>query len=98
MSAEEGNKLPSVKTLLQVRTAERNIVSWHWWFKPFYMWYWSCFFFQAAWEEVKQTLVELAQTRSRVQQLQNHLQARKKEAELEVSGIVDELQNDTLQL
>lgn len=53
---------------------------------------------QAAWEEVEQTLVELAQTRSRVKQLQDQMQARKKEAELEVSGITDELHNDTLAL
>ncbi|KAL7397781.1 hypothetical protein ABVT39_027982 [Epinephelus coioides] len=51
-----------------------------------------------AWEEVAQSLVELAQTRSRVQELQNQLQARKKEAEQEVSGIADELHNDSLAL
>ncbi|XP_062250646.1 HAUS augmin-like complex subunit 5 [Platichthys flesus] len=51
---------------------------------------------QDAWEDVEQSLVELAQTRSRVQQLKNQLQARKKEAELEVSCIADELNNDTL--
>ncbi|XP_056234838.1 HAUS augmin-like complex subunit 5 [Seriola aureovittata] len=51
---------------------------------------------QAAWEEVEQSLVELAQTRSRVQQLKNQLLARKKEAQQEVSGIADELHNDTL--
>ncbi|XP_042338730.1 HAUS augmin-like complex subunit 5 [Plectropomus leopardus] len=51
-----------------------------------------------AWEEVAQSLVELAQTRSRVQQLQDQLQARKKEAEQEVSGIADELHNDSLAL
>ncbi|XP_032381055.1 HAUS augmin-like complex subunit 5 [Etheostoma spectabile] len=49
-----------------------------------------------AWEEVEQSLVELARTRSRVQQLQNQLQARKKEVEQEVSGIADELHVDTL--
>uniref|UniRef100_A0A3Q4MTM9 HAUS augmin-like complex, subunit 5 n=1 Tax=Neolamprologus brichardi TaxID=32507 RepID=A0A3Q4MTM9_NEOBR len=38
---------------------------------------------EAAWEEVEQSLVELAQTRSRVQQLKNQLQTRKKDAELE---------------
>ncbi|XP_051233940.1 HAUS augmin-like complex subunit 5 [Dicentrarchus labrax] len=53
---------------------------------------------EAAWEEVEQSLVELAQTRSRVQQLRNQLQARKKEAELEVSGIAEDLHNDTLAL
>ncbi|XP_044056680.1 HAUS augmin-like complex subunit 5 [Siniperca chuatsi] len=53
---------------------------------------------EAAWEEVEQSLVELAQTRSRVQQLRNQLHARKKEAELEVSVIADELHNDTMAL
>ncbi|XP_060888700.1 HAUS augmin-like complex subunit 5 [Labrus mixtus] len=53
---------------------------------------------EAAWEEVAQSLVELAQTRSRVQQLRNQLQARRKEAELEVSVIADESHNDTLAL
>lgn len=55
-------------------------------------------FFQAAWEEVEQSLVELAQTRSRVQQLHSQLQARKKEAQMEVSATVEELHNDTLAL
>uniref|UniRef100_A0A7N6AVT0 HAUS augmin-like complex, subunit 5 n=1 Tax=Anabas testudineus TaxID=64144 RepID=A0A7N6AVT0_ANATE len=41
---------------------------------------------QAAWEEVEQSLLELAHTRSRVQQLKNQLLTRKKEAEQEVSG------------
>lgn len=58
----------------------------------------SHLFFQAAWERVEQSLVELAQTRSRVQQLQHQLQARKNEAELEVSGSVEEVHNDTLAL
>lgn len=53
---------------------------------------------QAAWEEVEQSLVELAQTRSRVQQLKKQLQTRKKDAELEVSSIRDELQDDSLAL
>lgn len=53
---------------------------------------------EAAWEEVEQSLVELAQTRSRVQQLKTQLQARKKEAELEVSGIGVELQDESLAL
>ncbi|GAA6214073.1 HAUS augmin-like complex subunit 5 [Lates japonicus] len=53
---------------------------------------------QDAWEEVEQSLVELAQTRSRVQQLKNQLQARRKEADQEVSVIADELNNDTLAL
>lgn len=57
-----------------------------------------CVLFQAAWEEVEQSLVELAQTRSRVQQLKNQLLTRKKEAEEEVSGIADEFNNDTLAL
>lgn len=53
---------------------------------------------EAAWEEVEQSFVELAQTRSRVQQLKNQLQTRKKDAELEVSSIRDELQDDSLAL
>ncbi|XP_034561428.1 HAUS augmin-like complex subunit 5 [Notolabrus celidotus] len=53
---------------------------------------------EAAWEEVQQSLVELAQTRSRVQQLCDQLQTRRKEAELEVSDIADELHNDTMAL
>ncbi|XP_028260226.1 HAUS augmin-like complex subunit 5 [Parambassis ranga] len=53
---------------------------------------------EAAWEEVEQTLVELAQTRSRVKQLKNQLDAQKTEAEHEVSGIAEELHNDTLAL
>ncbi|XP_044217995.1 HAUS augmin-like complex subunit 5 [Thunnus albacares] len=53
---------------------------------------------QAAWQEVEQSLVDLAQTRSRVQQLRNQLQARRKEAEHEVSGFADELQSDTMAL
>ncbi|TNN89277.1 HAUS augmin-like complex subunit 5 [Liparis tanakae] len=51
-----------------------------------------------AWEEVKQSLVELAKTRSRVQQLQHQLQACKKKAEQEVSGIADESHNNTVAL
>lgn len=54
--------------------------------------------FQAAWEEVEQSLVELAQTRSRVQQLKKQMLTRKKEAEQEVSGFADEVHNDTLAL
>lgn len=53
-------------------------------------------FFQVAWEEVEECWVELAQTRSRVQQLQHQLQAHKKEAELEVSGTAEEPHNDTM--
>ncbi|XP_068447538.1 HAUS augmin-like complex subunit 5 [Clinocottus analis] len=51
-----------------------------------------------AWEEVEQSLVELAQTRSRVQQLRHQLQVCKKKAEQEVSGITDALHNDTMAL
>uniref|UniRef100_A0A3Q1J607 Uncharacterized protein n=1 Tax=Anabas testudineus TaxID=64144 RepID=A0A3Q1J607_ANATE len=47
---------------------------------------------QAAWEEVEQSLLELAHTRSRVQQLKNQLLTRKKEAEQEVSALELELQ------
>uniref|UniRef100_A0A8C6QAT5 HAUS augmin like complex subunit 5 n=1 Tax=Nothobranchius furzeri TaxID=105023 RepID=A0A8C6QAT5_NOTFU len=54
ISAEEGNELPPVKTLLE-----------------------------AVWDEVQQSLVELSQTRSRVLQLKDLLQDRKKEAEEE---------------
>ena len=57
-----------------------------------------CVWFQAAWQEVEQSLVDLAQTRSRVQQLRNQLQARRKGAEHEVSGFADELQSDTIAL
>uniref|UniRef100_A0A673X349 HAUS augmin-like complex, subunit 5 n=1 Tax=Salmo trutta TaxID=8032 RepID=A0A673X349_SALTR len=38
---------------------------------------------QSAWEEVEQSLMELAQTRSQIQQLKTQLHARKNEAELE---------------
>ncbi|XP_033936001.1 HAUS augmin-like complex subunit 5 isoform X2 [Pseudochaenichthys georgianus] len=51
-----------------------------------------------AWEEVEQSLVQLALTRSRVQLIQNQLQVRRREAEQEVSGITEELHNDTLAL
>ncbi|KAM9761708.1 HAUS augmin-like complex subunit 5 isoform 1-T2 [Menidia menidia] len=50
------------------------------------------------WEEVQQSFVELSQTRLRIQQLKNQLQARKKEAQQEVSGVADELLNDSLVL
>ncbi|XP_061883713.1 HAUS augmin-like complex subunit 5 [Entelurus aequoreus] len=53
---------------------------------------------QAAWQKVEESLVELSQTRSRVQQLQNQLLARRKEAEQEVSGLGDDPHNDTLAL
>ncbi|XP_034053961.1 HAUS augmin-like complex subunit 5 [Gymnodraco acuticeps] len=51
-----------------------------------------------AWEEVEQSLVQLALTRSRVQLIQNQLQVRRGEAEQEVSSITEELHNDTLAL
>ncbi|XP_033821323.1 HAUS augmin-like complex subunit 5 [Periophthalmus magnuspinnatus] len=51
---------------------------------------------QAAWEEVEQSLVELAQTRSRVTTLRNQLLCHKKEAEQEMSGFVEDLHNDSL--
>lgn len=53
------------------------------------------YFVQAAWEEVQQSLVDLAQTRLRVQELKQQLMARKKEKELEVSAAADELHSDT---
>ncbi|XP_071777918.2 HAUS augmin-like complex subunit 5 [Centroberyx gerrardi] len=53
---------------------------------------------QSAWEEVEQSLVELAQTRSRVQQLRNQLQTHKEEAEQEMSVLGDELHTDALAL
>ncbi|XP_058493405.1 HAUS augmin-like complex subunit 5 isoform X1 [Solea solea] len=53
---------------------------------------------QDAWEEVEQSLVELTQTRSRVQQLKNQLQTRKVEAQQELSGVTDELHHDTMAL
>ncbi|XP_061594258.1 HAUS augmin-like complex subunit 5 [Cololabis saira] len=53
---------------------------------------------EAAWEEVQQSLVELAQTRSRVQQLKKQLEACKEETGQEVSGSADELHNDTVVL
>ncbi|KAM4549051.1 HAUS augmin-like complex subunit 5 isoform 2-T2 [Odontesthes bonariensis] len=51
-----------------------------------------------AWKEVQQSFVELTRTRSRVQQLKKQLQARKEEAEHEVSGCADEFHNDTMAL
>uniref|UniRef100_A0A8C8GK19 HAUS augmin-like complex subunit 5 n=1 Tax=Oncorhynchus tshawytscha TaxID=74940 RepID=A0A8C8GK19_ONCTS len=51
---------------------------------------------QSAWEEVEQSLMELAQTRSRIQQLQTQLHTRKKEAHLELIG--GESQTDALSL
>lgn len=55
-------------------------------------------FGQEAWQDVQQSLVELAQTRSNVEKLQHQLETRKKEAELEVSGTAEGLLNDTLAL
>lgn len=60
--------------------------------------YFVCLLFQAAWQEVQQSLVELSQTRSRVQRLKSLLQARKTEAEQELSGTLDELHNETMAL
>ncbi|XP_062306148.1 HAUS augmin-like complex subunit 5 [Osmerus eperlanus] len=40
---------------------------------------------QAAWEEVEESLMELSQTRARIQQLQNQAQAQRKETELEMT-------------
>ncbi|XP_029005411.1 HAUS augmin-like complex subunit 5 [Betta splendens] len=53
---------------------------------------------QSAWDDIQQSLVELAQTRSRVQKLKNQLLTRKNEAGEEVSGIADDVNNDTLPL
>ncbi|XP_072295268.1 HAUS augmin-like complex subunit 5 [Eucyclogobius newberryi] len=51
---------------------------------------------QAAWEEVEQSLVELAQTRARVLTLRNQLLSHKKEAEQEMSGFIEDLNNESL--
>lgn len=51
---------------------------------------------QAAWEEVEQSLVDLAQTRARVTRLRNQLLSQKKEAEQEMSSFVEDLHNDSL--
>ncbi|KAM6922117.1 HAUS augmin-like complex subunit 5 [Xenentodon cancila] len=53
---------------------------------------------EAAWEDVQKTLVELAQTRSRIQPLKKQLEARKEEVGQEVSGSADELHDDTVAL
>ncbi|XP_013856206.1 HAUS augmin-like complex subunit 5 [Austrofundulus limnaeus] len=53
---------------------------------------------EAAWQEVQQSLVELSRTRFRVQRLKSLLQARKTEAEQEVSGTLEELHNETTAL
>ncbi|XP_061680782.1 HAUS augmin-like complex subunit 5 [Syngnathoides biaculeatus] len=50
---------------------------------------------QAKWREVEKSFVELSQTRSRVQKLQNQLLACRKQAEQKVYGFVDH-HNDTL--
>ncbi|XP_008328526.1 HAUS augmin-like complex subunit 5 isoform X1 [Cynoglossus semilaevis] len=53
---------------------------------------------QDAWEELEQSVVELARTRSRVQQLKIQLQAQRTEAEKELSASTDELDNKALAL
>ncbi|XP_056133586.1 HAUS augmin-like complex subunit 5 [Lampris incognitus] len=53
---------------------------------------------QSAWEEVEENLIELAQARSRIQQLQSQLQAQKRDAQQEMSGLEDELHSDALAL
>lgn len=99
MSADEDNDLPSVKILLQVLNTQMVLSSeriyCYFLYLPSELPIW---FFQAAWEEVEQSLVELTQTRSRVQQLQHQLQELRKEADLEVSGTTEDLHNDTLAL
>ncbi|XP_041704865.2 HAUS augmin-like complex subunit 5 [Coregonus clupeaformis] len=47
---------------------------------------------QSAWQEVEQSLMELAQTRSQIQQLKTQLHARKKEAELELLCVESQTQ------
>ena len=90
--------MPSVKTLLQVLNTHIYVHRKHIRIFAIYICEIVYLLFQAAWEEVEQSLVELAQTRARVQQLRNQLQGRKKDAELEVSTTGDELHNDTLAL
>lgn len=51
---------------------------------------------QAAWEEVEQSLVNLAQTRARVTLLRTQLLSQKKDAKQEMSGIIEDLHNDSL--
>ena len=55
-----------------------------------------CVTHQAAWEEVEESLMELSQTRARVQQLQ--AQAQKKEAELEMTTGGQESLSESLAL
>lgn len=103
MSADEDNDLPSVKTLLQVLNTQGFSVH-----KEDLVFFFSGFFnypifglsvgFQAAWENVEQSFVELSQTRSRVQQLQHQLQTLKREAELEATVTTEDLHNGTLPL
>ncbi|XP_053715627.1 HAUS augmin-like complex subunit 5 isoform X1 [Synchiropus splendidus] len=50
---------------------------------------------QAAWQDVENSFVELAQTRTRVQQLRKQLLACRKEAEQQVSGGSDKLIEDS---
>lgn len=103
MSADEDYDLPSVRTLLQVLNTQRfsghkeYIVLLFFFLNIsfFLILYWL---FQAAWEKVEQNLVELSQTRSRVQQLQHQLQTLRREAELEASATTEDLHNDTLAL
>lgn len=103
MSADEDNDLPSVKTLLQVLNTQGFSV--HNEYIDIYIFFFIYIYilflivhwlFQAAWEKVEQSLVELSQTRCRVQQLQHQLQTLRREAELEVSATTEDLHNDTL--
>ncbi|KAM9832160.1 HAUS augmin-like complex subunit 5 [Neosynchiropus ocellatus] len=50
---------------------------------------------QAAWQEVENSFVELAQTRTRVQQLRKQLLTCRQEAEQQVSGGSDKLDDDS---
>lgn len=101
MSADEDNDLPSVKTLLQVlntRILSSRIYCFFVWFFLYILIWIVHWLFQAAWEKVEQSLVELSQTRFRVQQLQHQLQTLRTEAELEASATTEDLHNDTLAL
>lgn len=103
MSADEDNDLPSVKTLLQVlNTQGFSVREYIVFFFVFYLIYpfflIAHWLFQAAWEKVEQSLVELSQTRFRVQQLQHQLQTLRREAELEASATTEDLHNHTLAL
>ena len=57
-----------------------------------------CVTHQAAWEEVEESLMELSQTRARIQQLQNQAQAQRKEAQLEMTTGGQESQSESLAL